>query len=564
VRIEQGLAGYAVSNIGGTTNIVSSIFDASGGLHNGPGSTMSIVNTAWSGRFGSFSGQTDQIHNQGTMRIQASTFWVPDTQNCESGSPNPPNVCPSHAAPLLNDGGSMELKGTAVGTDVSQVDPSGNSTPVTGSEVVNGGDTWIGPTRDESLPLPGTAGWINIFVQPNPDTGSPGLDGIMPVINVLGDGLLIDRIDCNNDPLINPIDNTQIDADVLGNARCDANGKRNIGAVQTQTAPHLVVNGIGDGRVDLSWVAPANCPETEVIGGYKLYRRLVGDSFGAPVVIDGAGTLRYSDISVTNGIQYEYEIKARCGIDSGGFIEISESAASNVAAATPIGPIGTPVPTATPGDGQVDLTWTIPNLGGRTLLNYFITYFPVGTTDYGFEATLTPAVTITGLTNGTDYQFMVFAITTSNESSDAGLATAIPLAPPSTASFLVSKSYSDSNTETVDVTLTCSGEVSSQQTLTIAPGNPTSIVLVGFASGATRCEITESDGPVGYRPSFDNGDVVSASSCVFDNVISDSDYSCAITNTIFYERVPTMNQYGVALLAFLMLGLAAVGVRRFT
>jgi hypothetical protein len=435
VRIEQGLAGYAVSNTGGTTKIVSSIFDASGGLHNGPGSTMSIVNTAWSGRFGAFSGQTDQIHNQGTMRIEASTFWVPDTQTCESETPNPLNLCPSNAAPLLNDtGGSMELKGTAVGTDVSQIDPSGSSRPVTGSTVLNLGDTWIGPTRDGSLlfAYPGTAEWINIFVEPDPDTGSPGLDGIMPVINVLGDGVLIDRIDCNTDPLINPIDNTNIDTDVLGNPRCDGNDRRNIGAVQTQTAPHLVVNRIYDGRVDLTWAAPANCPliggTPGVLGGYNIYRRLIGGSFEAPIVIDGASTLSYSDISVTNGQQYEYEIKARCGIDSGGFIEVSESAMSNIVTATPIGPIGTPVPTAAPGVGQVNLIWTTPDLGGRTLLNYFITYFPVGTTDYRFETTLTPSATITGLTNGTEYQFMVFAITTSNESSDAGLATAMPAA----------------------------------------------------------------------------------------------------------------------------------------
>jgi Fibronectin type III domain len=431
VRIEQGLAGYAVFNTGGTTNIVSSIFDASGGFYNGPGSTMNIVNTAWSGRFGAFAGQTDQIHNRGTMQIEASTFWVPDTQNCRSQTPNPVNLCPSNAAPLLNDtGSSMALKGSAVGTDVSQVAPDGWSRPVTGETVSNLGDTWIGPTRDGPFAYPGTVEWINSFVEPDPDTGSPGLDGIMPVIDVLGNGVLIDRIECNANPLINPIDSTSIDIDVLGNPRCDGNDRRNIGAVQTQTAPHLVVNRIGDGRVDLTWAAPANCPTPLVLGGYNIYRRLIGDSFGAPIVIDGASILSYSDTSVTNGQQYEYEIKARCGIDSGGFIEVSESAMSNIVAAAPIGPIGTPAQTTSPGVGQVDLTWTTPDLGGRTLLNYFITYFPVGTTDYRFETALTTATTITGLTNGTEYQFMVFAITTSNENGGAGLATAIPTAIP--------------------------------------------------------------------------------------------------------------------------------------
>jgi hypothetical protein len=350
----------------------------------------------------------------------------------------------------------------------------------------------------------------------------------MPVINVLGDGVLIDRIDCSTDPLINPIDNTAIDIDVLGNPRCDGSGRRNIGAVQTQTAPHLVVNRIGDGLVDLVWAAPANCPDLEAIGGYNIYRRLVGGSFGAPVVIDGAGTLSYSDTSVTNGEQYEYAIKARCGfVDAGGgFTDISESAASNLAAATPIGPIGTPVPTATPGDGQVDLTWTIPDLGGRTLLNYFITYFPVGTTDYGFEATLTPAVTITGLTNGTDYQFMVFAITTSNESSDAGLATAIPVeAVPSSALFRVTKTFSDGSTDQVRVTLNCSTGLPLSQSATIGGGDQTGVTfMVTNIPGPVECEVTETGSPAGYTPVFNGG-----AGCLWNPVVAGVN-SCVIVN----------------------------------
>jgi len=39
--------------------------------------------------------------------------------------------------------------------------------------------------------------------------------------------------------------------------------------------------------------------------------------------------------------------------------------------------------------------------------------------------------------------------------------------------------------------------------------------------------------------------------------------SCTITNTIFYEGIPTLSQYGVALLALLMLGMGFIGFRRF-
>ena len=40
--------------------------------------------------------------------------------------------------------------------------------------------------------------------------------------------------------------------------------------------------------------------------------------------------------------------------------------------------------------------------------------------------------------------------------------------------------------------------------------------------------------------------------------------SCTITNTVFYEGIPTLNQYGLAILALLMLGVGMVGFRRFS
>lgn len=39
--------------------------------------------------------------------------------------------------------------------------------------------------------------------------------------------------------------------------------------------------------------------------------------------------------------------------------------------------------------------------------------------------------------------------------------------------------------------------------------------------------------------------------------------SCTIVNTVFYEGIPTLNQYGLAIMALLMLGVGFVGFRRF-
>jgi hypothetical protein len=39
--------------------------------------------------------------------------------------------------------------------------------------------------------------------------------------------------------------------------------------------------------------------------------------------------------------------------------------------------------------------------------------------------------------------------------------------------------------------------------------------------------------------------------------------SCTITNTLFFEGIPTLSQYGMAVMALLMLGVGFVGLRRF-
>ncbi|MCH8058292.1 MAG: IPTL-CTERM sorting domain-containing protein [Proteobacteria bacterium] len=38
---------------------------------------------------------------------------------------------------------------------------------------------------------------------------------------------------------------------------------------------------------------------------------------------------------------------------------------------------------------------------------------------------------------------------------------------------------------------------------------------------------------------------------------------CTIINTAFFEGIPTLNQYGLAIMALLMLGVGFVGFRRF-
>ena len=47
------------------------------------------------------------------------------------------------------------------------------------------------------------------------------------------------------------------------------------------------------------------------------------------------------------------------------------------------------------------------------------------------------------------------------------------------------------------------------------------------------------------------------------SVTPGSTATCAFTNTVFFEGIPTLSQYGLAIMALLMLGVGFVGFRRF-
>jgi len=57
--------------------------------------------------------------------------------------------------------------------------------------------------------------------------------------------------------------------------------------------------------------------------------------------------------------------------------------------------------------------------------------------------------------------------------------------------------------------------------------------------------------------------VESSNNCYQRLIFAGGSDSCAFVNTVFFEGIPTLSQYGLALLALLMLGVGMVGFRRF-
>ncbi|MYG93833.1 MAG: family 20 glycosylhydrolase, partial [Acidimicrobiia bacterium] len=106
---------------------------------------------------------------------------------------------------------------------------------------------------------------------------------------------------------------------------------------------------------------------------------------------------------LTNGTVYEFRVLATNAIGDSGWSATVEATPANVPAA----PTGL---TATGGDGEVVLSWTAPAGNGRAVTGYKVQRQLKSGGSWGNAQTVTgTTVTITGLTNGTVYQFRLRA-----------------------------------------------------------------------------------------------------------------------------------------------------------
>jgi hypothetical protein len=78
--------------------------------------------------------------------------------------------------------------------------------------------------------------------------------------------------------------------------------------------------------------------------------------------------------------------------------------------------------------------------------------------------------------------------------------------------------------------------------------------VVSTLTGPANCWANES---------IDQSGVESTGDCGSRSIPAGGNSSCTFTNTVFFEGIPTLSQYGLALMALLMLGVGMVGFRRF-
>jgi hypothetical protein len=127
--------------------------------------------------------------------------------------------------------------------------------------------------------------------------------------------------------------------------------------------------------------------------------------------------------------------------------------------------------------------------------------------------------------------------------------------------------------EKADVTITCDSpitevmpdpetppaaqpqEVVSSYSISGELGDDESLsVWVETLTGPAKCKATED---------IKDSSVESTDNCGERSIPAGGKSECTFVNTVFFEGIPSLNQYGIALMALLMLGLGVLGVRRF-
>ncbi len=197
------------------------------------------------------------------------------------------------------------------------------------------------------------------------------------------------------------------------------------------SAPSGVAATAGNGSATVSWTAPDN--GGSLITSYTVTPS-VGSTAGTPVTVANQSPSASTTITgLTSGTTYTFTVSATNSVGTS-----AASAPSNAvtpqAQAAPNAPTGV---SAVAGSGSATVSWTAPSNGGSPITSYTITPYTTGesaTAGTPVVVTGNPPVTTTtvsGLTNGTAYQFAVSATNATGTGPNSADSTQVtPAGPP--------------------------------------------------------------------------------------------------------------------------------------
>ena len=208
-------------------------------------------------------------------------------------------------------------------------------------------------------------------------------------------------------------------------------GRTDAAAVSTPDAPGNFDTTAGDGRVTLSWTAPAGDGGAAILN-YEYRVRPADDSAawnpdwtdvpdGSDPGSSAADETRLVVSGLDNGTQYTFELRAVNSAGGGAVVSANETPV----AAPPEEPGRPRGLQADAGDGQVTLRWEAPlDDGGSSITEYQYRHgegasVPAGATWH--SAGLNSRQTVTGLTNGRQYSFEVRAANSAGEGPPASI-----------------------------------------------------------------------------------------------------------------------------------------------
>ncbi|MBI4728403.1 MAG: fibronectin type III domain-containing protein [Acidobacteria bacterium] len=266
--------------------------------------------------------------------------------------------------------------------------------------------------------------------------------------------------------------------------------------------------GSAAGQISLTWSPPPTNSHSYPITEYRIFRATTPGSEVLLTQLGNVGT--YTDSGLTPGTRYYYRVAAVDAV----WVGVMSAEVSAVPLSPPDAPAGL---TATPGQGQIALSWTAPAFDGGSVITEYRLYRGTAPGSETLQGALLPGATSftdTSLGNGATFYYEVTAVNAVGESAFSNEASAttwnvpsLPQNPTANAGPGVGEISLAWTAPSSDGGSTLSGYKLYRGTgpgggtlLTTLPPGTTSFTDAGLGNGATRFYSVSATNVVGESP----------------------------------------------------------------